>query len=117
MSEPEETKDYDRNCQDQIIRAVKKKPFLLRSNEEQALIYAAERIQQLESERRWIPVSERLPDVDRLTFTIVAVKHKKDLPPLVCLNPFRPELGVWSESPKVTHWMPLPPPPINGEVK
>ena len=71
------------------------------------------RIAELEAERRWIPVSEGLPEVNEDVFTVVydtndgstsvsALKHHGD--------------GVWFTWDKgyyvVTHWMPLPEPPI-----
>ena len=70
------------------------------------------RIAELEAERRWIPVSERLPEVNEDVFTLVydtndgstsvcALKHHGD--------------GVWFIWDKgyyvVTHWMPMPKPP------
>ena len=76
------------------------------------------RIAELEAERRWIPVSERLPEVNEDVFTVVydtndgstsvsALKHHGD--------------GVWFIWDKgyyvVTHWMPMPKLPEPEEVK
>ena len=76
------------------------------------LAKAQERIQQLESERRWIPVSERLPDLEVSVLTYYCG---------VCVGELY-EDGAWEISgfegfvlEEVTHWMPLPPPPKEND--
>ena len=72
------------------------------------------RIAELEAERRWIPVSERLPEKGNLVIGItdycgyVFFEIVDDDGQGIVLHPYRRCQG------KVTHWMPLPEPP---EVK
>ncbi len=70
------------------------------------------RIAELEAERRWIPVSERLPDkrLPVLVYTIYGETYSAML------------LGeVWTglhrdfRKGEITHWMPLPEPPKERE--
>lgn len=82
------------------------------------LVQLAERdkeIERLRKAQRWIPVSERLPEVDKeygdvdvLVYTdegiIEATTYDKD-----------DGWGLWVEAGEVTHWMPLPEPPGKGE--
>ena len=95
------------------------------------------RIQQLESERRWIPVSERLPEIGQtvLNYRVGGANRHADVEFAVREKKYgtRREDNIWEwitcgnqagrywglsvDGSEVTHWMPLPPPPINGEVK
>ena len=70
------------------------------------------RIAELEAERRWIPVSERLPDNWESVLTIDISKSTQD----VVSAFYNPETSLWSTHFScdlwVTHWMPLPESPI-----
>ena len=70
------------------------------------------RIAELEEERRWIPVSERLPDNWESVLTIDISKSTRDMVTAF----YNPEIRLWSSHFScdlwVTHWMPLPEPPI-----
>ena len=70
------------------------------------------RIAELEAERRWIPVSERLPDNWESVLTIDISKSTRDMVTAF----YNPETSLWSTHVScdlwVTHWMPLPEPPI-----
>jgi len=69
-------------------------------------------IAELDAERRWIPVSERLPDNWESVLTIDISKSTQD----VVSAFYNPETSLWSTHFScdlwVTHWMPLPEPPI-----
>ena len=70
-------------------------------------------IAELEAERRWIPVSERLPDNWKPVLTIDMSESTRVPVPAF----YDPETSLWSTHlPNydlwVTHWMPLPEPPI-----
>ena len=70
------------------------------------------RIAELEAERRWIPVSERLPDNWKPVLTIDMSESTRVPVPAF----YDPETSLWSTHlPNydlwVTHWMPLPEPP------
>lgn len=73
---------------------------------------AESRIAELEAERRWIPVSERLPEKGNLVIGItdycgyVFFEIVDDDGQGIVLHPYRRCQG------KVTHWMPLPEPPV-----
>ena len=73
------------------------------------------RIAKLEAERRWIPVSERLPEDGETVFVIIhdgfeRFENGNEVARLTYLGN-----GNWwsweSERYVVTHWMPLPKPP------
>lgn len=70
------------------------------------------RIAELEAERRWIPVSERLPDNWESVLTIDISKSTRG--PVTAF--YNPETSLWATHFScdlwVTHWMPLPEPPI-----
>lgn len=80
-----------------------------------------ERIQELESQARWIPVSERLPieekdmgkDCYRIETVIVHYYGKTDGCEFVAGN----TIDFWSgfKAEGVTHWMPLPEPPKEAQ--
>jgi len=69
------------------------------------------RIAELEAERRWIPVSERMPDDWESVLTIDISKSTRDAVTAF----YNPETSLWSTPFSsdlwVTHWMPLPEPP------
>ena len=69
-------------------------------------------IAELEAERRWIPVSERLPDNWESVLTIDISKSTRG--PVTAF--YNPETSLWATHFScdlwVTHWMPLPEPPI-----
>lgn len=79
---------------------------------------AAELIEGLLAERRWIPVTERLPEPDTQVLAIVSGRWEN----ITFDRAY--ELASWSadegwimeawpdlEDPEVTHWTPLPEPP------
>jgi len=70
------------------------------------------RIAELEAQQRWIPVSERLPDNWESVLTIDISKSTRDMVTAF----YNPETSLWSTHFScdlwVTHWMPLPEPPI-----
>ena len=73
---------------------------------------ATARIAELEAERRWIPVSERMPDDWESVLTIDISKSTQD----VVSAFYNPETSLWSTPFSsdlwVTHWMRLPESPI-----
>lgn len=70
-----------------------------------------------EKKRRWIPVSERLPEI----FTHVLVQIPGESPFATVHEGWRNPYGGWNadgftrEFDEVTHWMPLPKAPKEGE--
>jgi len=66
----------------------------------------------LKDAQRWIPVSERMPDDWESVLTIDISKSTQD----VVSAFYNPETSLWSTPFSsdlwVTHWMPLPEPPI-----
>lgn len=61
--------------------------------------------------QRWIPVSERLPDANGVYLSV-------DDMGIYSFRVFDPSKRMWKaiwEDEKVTHWMPLPEPPKEGE--
>ena len=74
----------------------------------------AARIAELEAAQRWIPVSERLPEIGvRVLFynSFITNIHKGWL----SCDEWVSEIGVFYNGDKlkrITHWMPLPEPPI-----
>ena len=69
------------------------------------------RIAELEAERRWIPVSERLPE--DLQSIIVFTKDRKTY--IIRFLELYGREGFGSLSDIVTHWMPLPESPESEE--
>ena len=70
------------------------------------------RIAELKERQRWIPVGERLPDNWKSVLTIDISKSTRDMVTAF----YNPETSLWSTRFScdlwVTHWMPLPEPPI-----
>lgn len=71
------------------------------------------RIAELEAERRWIPVSERLPEVyrdgDGEFIPFLVCENDKDYPYRAIYDGLNWGDGMFVAD--VTHWMPLPNPP------
>ena len=78
-------------------------------------------IERLQAERRWIPVSERLPEYGEPSLTIYHTKNATSQITIRCLVEDRDdklrviwydiENGLWVNGNNITHWMPLPEPP------
>ena len=108
-----------------IKRLRNESKYALPSQTRKALIEAADTIEQLsnagsaygrgwtlgydagreESKQRWIPVTERLPEIN--TWVLAYCKYKDLVIDYVDKN------GLWSYG-NVTHWMPKPEPPKEG---
>jgi hypothetical protein len=83
--------------------------------------HAADEIERLRNERRWIPVTERLPPVGGVYLAAVKVrnwhegpKHYVEIFLFDYTLTFRNE-DDGSPCSSVTHWMPLPAPPTDGK--
>lgn len=64
----------------------------------------------LAEQYRWIPVTERLPEIDRRYGEIETLVHMDD--GFISTAAYaRSGWELWAEAGEVTHWMPLPPPP------
>lgn len=61
--------------------------------------------------QRWIPVTERLPEP--LEYVLVYVSNR-DYVEIAYMTIYKEWVGVEIKS-QVTHWMPLPNPPKDGE--
>lgn len=63
-------------------------------------------VEQLKAERRWIPVSDRLPKDDGKVWAITSSRN-------LFLAHYDHKWKCWrvSHTIKITHWMPLPEPP------
>ena len=85
---------------------------------------AEERIEELEAERRWIPVSERKPELDKNSNedgTINVLVYIKNYKRILDAT-YHPKMAVWNmpygwgdETDNITHWMLKPQPPQDGE--
>ena len=73
--------------------------------------HAADEIERLRDERRWIPVSERLPEVQQ---NVLAAVAREVAIARRYVDGWFSDLNEWSRPFTPTHWMPLPEPP---EVK
>lgn len=82
-------------------------------------------IERLQAERRWIPVSERLPEYGEPSLTIYHTKNATSQITIRCLVEDRDdklrviwydiENGLWVNGNNITHWMPLPASPESKE--
>ena len=70
------------------------------------------RIEELEQERRWVPVSERLPEKSGFYFLHICGSDGKKWE-RVGLFFVDGQFDIIND--KVTHWQPLPQPPKDGE--
>ena len=68
----------------------------------------AEEIAVLQERTRWVPVDERLPEIEEMVLVIVNGQPAENVTLIGAL-----ELATWPccENMRVTHWMPLPEPP------
>ena len=83
--------------------------------------YYKQELARLQEERRWIPVSERLPKYGKPSLTIYHTKNATSQITIRCLVEDRDdklrviwydiENGLWVNGNNITHWMPLPEPP------
>jgi hypothetical protein len=75
-----------------------------------------EYVAELEAERRWIPVSEKLPELNQDVLALVDDE-------IVCGSFYQDwEHGIYFSDGRncmlvATHWMPLPEPPVSEEVQ
>ena len=86
-----------------------------------ACIEMKHELARLKAERRWIPVSERLPKYGEPSLTIYHTKNAISQITIRCLVEDRDdklrviwydiENGLWVNGNNITHWMPLPPAP------
>ncbi len=81
-------------------------------------------IARLREERRWIPVGERLPDLDvevlvwQQGYTAIGWReHRPWYTVPKTIWTLGDELDKGYPPEKITHWMPLPAPPKGGEVE
>lgn len=82
-------------------------------------------LDRLNVERRWIPVSERLPEYGEPSLTIYHTKNATSQITIRCLVEDRDdklrviwydiENGLWVNGNNITHWMPLPASPESKE--
>jgi hypothetical protein len=72
---------------------------------------ANQRIDELEAAARWVPVGERLPE-DNEHVIGAMMRHGGERWISYDLRYISPILGWSIYSSEVTHWMPLPPPPV-----
>lgn len=66
---------------------------------------AAKRLQELDQEQKWIPVTERLPEYGQ---EIIAYSGNVLKPTVYGIHYWNKEFDNWA---RITHWMPLPPAP------
>lgn len=59
---------------------------------------------------RWVPVSERLPEEEAHVLTFVPGYYSGPVSALFSSQLHKEYGGWWTSG--VTHWMPLPPPPV-----
>jgi len=91
--------------------AASKNDILLREVNEM-LKTTQSRVQELEDEQMWIPVSEKPEHSDRyLVRRYADVNGIRGL--YISILPYN-DLGGWTDS-SITHWRPLPQPPKDGE--
>ena len=79
---------------------------------------AAKRLEELDQDQKWIPVTERLPENmdDRVLVLLPTISYNYPIGnQRIDTDRYRGEYRKWVRyGDKVTHWMPLPEPP-SGE--
>lgn len=103
-------------------------PSFLRISEDPLQLYAAQLIDELKEERRWIPVTERLPEENERYLTVMhrtvdpeyRAEFGDDNTEVRITRYYKGEWKLPRHSPEwindvitdtITHWMPLPEPP------
>lgn len=82
------------------------------SNQDTQIAHLISRIAQLEAERRWVPVSERLPEMAGAYLCHIGATYG-----MTWISVRKFIKGKWKGlgAENVTHWMPLPQPPEAGD--
>ena len=105
--------EYSKDLHDQYAKAIRQKAagtIYIGVGELEAIL---SEITRLQSEARWIPVSERLPEVKKDTLFLCAFKDFQDKWK-VDTRTFWVDSKYFSGSCKIEFYMPLPTPPTEG---
>ena len=125
LREEEARADLHANLNRKIANALGKKINENWSDMPEIVVQLKQRIEELEAERRWIPVSEAKPELDKNSNedgtinVLVYIKNYKR----ILEATYYPKMAVWNmpygwgdETDNITHWMiAIPQPPKDGE--